>query len=99
MARPTCVTQIHYARQGEITDAMRFVAEREGLAPELVRQEVARGRLVIPANVRHLAGRLEPMAIGKVARVKINANIGNSAVSSSIPEEVTKLVLDMTHGV
>jgi len=98
MARPTCVTQIHYARQGEITDAMRFVAEREGLAPELVRQEVARGRLVIPANVRHLAGRLEPMAIGKVARVKINANIGNSAVSSSIPEEVAKLELAMTYG-
>jgi phosphomethylpyrimidine synthase len=98
MARPTCVTQIHYAWQGEITDAMRFVAEREDLAPELVRQEVARGRLIIPANLRHLAARLEPMAIGAVARVKINANIGNSAVTSSIPEEVAKLELAVQYG-
>jgi phosphomethylpyrimidine synthase len=85
------VTQMHFARRGDITDAMRFVAEREALAPDLVRDEVARGRLVIPANVRHLAGALKPMGIGKVARVKINANIGNSAVSSSIPEELEKL--------
>ena len=60
-------TQMHYARRGEITDAMRFVAEREELTPELVRDEIARGRLIIPANVRHLAGALEPMCIGKVA--------------------------------
>jgi phosphomethylpyrimidine synthase len=85
------VTQMHFARRGDVTDAMRFVAEREALTPELVRDEVARGRLVIPANVRHLAGALEPMGIGKVARVKINANIGNSAVTSSIPEELEKL--------
>jgi phosphomethylpyrimidine synthase len=85
------VTQMHLARRGETTDAMRFVAEREALAPELVKDEAARGRLVIPANVRHLAGALEPMGIGKVARVKINANIGNSAVTSSIPEELEKL--------
>jgi len=98
MTRPTCATQIQYARHGEITDAMRFVAEREDLAPELVREEVARGRLIIPANVRHLAGRLEPMAIGKVARVKINANIGNSAVTSSIGEEVAKLELAVKYG-
>jgi phosphomethylpyrimidine synthase len=86
------------ARQGEITDAMRFVAGRERLAPELVRDEIARGRLIVPANVRHLAGALEPMAIGKVASVKINANIGNSAVTSSIPEELEKLRLAVKYG-
>src|SRR5574341_1767815 len=98
MTHPTCITQMHYARRGEITDAMRFLPQREGLALELVRDETARGRLIIPANVRHLAGRLEPMAIGKVARVKINANIGNSAVTSSIPEEVAKLELAVKYG-
>jgi phosphomethylpyrimidine synthase len=86
------------ARHGDVTPAMNFVAEREGIAPELVRDEVARGRLVIPANHRHLAGVLEPMGIGKVARVKINANIGNSAVTSSIPEEVAKLTLAVKYG-
>jgi len=69
MPSAPCPTQIFSARQGEITDAMRFVAERERLAPELVRDEIARGRLIVPANVRHLAGALEPMAIGKVAGV------------------------------
>jgi phosphomethylpyrimidine synthase len=98
MTRSTSVTQMHHARQGDITDAMRFVAEREEIEPDLVRSEVARGRLTIPANVNHLKGRLEPMGIGKVARVKINANIGNSAVSSSIPEEVDKLVLAVKYG-
>ncbi|MBI4342522.1 MAG: phosphomethylpyrimidine synthase ThiC, partial [Candidatus Omnitrophica bacterium] len=98
MTQPTCSTQMHHARRGEITNAMRFVAEREDLVPELVREEVARGRLIIPANVGHLAGHLEPMAIGKVARVKINANIGNSAVTSSIPEEVAKLELAVKYG-
>ena len=88
----TCVTQLHMARRGEITEQMRRVAEREALAAELVRDEVAGGRLVIPANVNHLALRLDPMAIGAVAKVKINANIGNSAVTSSIEEEVEKLV-------
>ncbi|HEX5436534.1 MAG TPA: phosphomethylpyrimidine synthase ThiC, partial [Gemmatimonadaceae bacterium] len=91
-------TQMRFARRGEITDAMRFVAEREGLPPELIRDEVARGRLIIPANINHLAGRLEPMAIGKVARVKINANIGNSAVTSSLDEEVGKLELAVKYG-
>jgi phosphomethylpyrimidine synthase len=89
---------MYAARQGEITDAMRFVAAREELEPELVRSEVASGRLIIPANVHHLVGTLEPMAIGKVARVKINANIGNSAVSSSIDEEVGKLELAVQYG-
>ena len=86
-----CNTQMHRARQGVITDQMRRVAEREELAPELARDEVARGRLVIPANVQHLAKRLDPMGIGKVARVKINANIGNSAVTSDIAGELEKL--------
>ena len=91
-------TQMHYARQGEITDAMRFVAERESITPELVRDEVARGRLIIPANVRHLTGALEPMAIGKVAGVKINANIGTSAVTSDIEEELEKLRTAIRYG-
>jgi phosphomethylpyrimidine synthase len=86
------------ARHGDVTPAIAFVAEREGIAPEVVRDEVARGRLVIPANHRHLAAKLEPMGIGKVARVKINANIGNSAVTSSIPEEVAKLELAVKYG-
>jgi phosphomethylpyrimidine synthase len=86
------------ARSGEITDAMAFVAKRESLAPEIVRAEVASGRLVIPANIHHLAGKLEPMAIGKVAKVKINANIGTSAVTSSLDEEVGKLELAVKYG-
>ena len=98
MADTRCVTQMHYARRGDVTDQMRFVAEREGLEPELVHAEVARGRLIIPANANHLKGRLEPMGIGKVARVKINANIGNSAVSSSIAEELEKLRLAVKYG-
>jgi len=84
-----CVTQLHYARRGEITPEMEFVATREGLPAEFVRDEVARGRAIIPANVNHLE--LEPMIIGRNFLVKINANIGNSAVSSSIEEEVEKL--------
>jgi phosphomethylpyrimidine synthase len=82
-------TQLHYARRGEITPEMEFVAGREGLPAEFVRSEVARGRAIIPANVNHLE--LEPMIIGRNFLVKINANIGNSAVSSSIEEEVEKL--------
>ncbi|HZT75088.1 MAG TPA: phosphomethylpyrimidine synthase ThiC [Vicinamibacterales bacterium] len=84
-----CVTQLHYARKGEITPEMEFVALREGLPVEFVRDEVARGRAIIPANIKHVE--LEPMIIGRHFLVKINANIGNSAVSSSIEEEVEKL--------
>jgi len=98
MTRPDSVTQMAFARAGDITDAMRFVAQRERLAPAVVRDEVAAGRLVIPANVHHLAGALQPMAIGAVASVKINANIGNSAVTSSIPEELAKLHLAVHYG-
>jgi phosphomethylpyrimidine synthase len=94
----TLGTQMALARAGEITPAMEFVAGREELSPELVRAEFARGRLIIPANHHHLAGALEPMAIGKVARVKINANIGNSAVTSNLDEEVAKLRLAVKYG-
>jgi phosphomethylpyrimidine synthase len=87
----TCVTQMFLARQGTVTSQMQRVAEREGLPPELIRDEVARGRLIIPANVNHLAKRLDPMAIGAVARVKINANIGSSAVEANLDEELAKL--------
>src|SRR2546428_4681491 len=87
----TCLTQMHFARQGTITPQMQRVAEREGLRVDLVRYEVAGGRLDIPANVNHLAKRLDPMAIGKVAGVKINANIGNSAAESNIDQELEKL--------
>ncbi len=97
-ARPAAATQLLAARAGEITDAMHAVAAREALDPALVRDEVARGRLVIPANVHHLAGQLEPMAIGAVATVKINANIGNSAVTSSLDEEIEKLQLAVRLG-
>jgi phosphomethylpyrimidine synthase len=84
-----CVTQLHYARRGEITPEMAFVAVREGLPADFVRAEVARGRAIIPANINHLE--LEPMIIGRNFLVKINANLGNSAVSSSIDQEVEKL--------
>jgi phosphomethylpyrimidine synthase len=82
-------TQLHYARRGVVTPEMEFIGVREGLDPEFVRSEVARGRAIIPANINH--PELEPMIIGRHFLVKINANIGNSAVSSSIEEEVEKL--------
>ncbi|MFO0848749.1 MAG: phosphomethylpyrimidine synthase ThiC [Gemmataceae bacterium] len=85
------MTQLEAARKGTVTPEMRFVANREDLDPELVRGEVARGRMVIPANVEHLKGRLEPMAIGVAARCKINANIGNSAVTGKAEDELDKL--------
>jgi phosphomethylpyrimidine synthase len=83
------VTQMHYARRGEVTREMEFAAIREGLAPETVRDELARGRAILPANVNHPES--EPMVIGRPFLVKINANIGNSAVASSIEEEVEKM--------
>ncbi|WP_409046882.1 phosphomethylpyrimidine synthase ThiC [Microbacterium sp. HA-8] len=83
------VTQMHYARNGVVTPEMRFVALREGCDVELVRSEVAAGRAIIPSNINHPES--EPMIIGKAFLVKINANIGNSAVTSSIQEEVDKL--------
>ena len=83
------VTQMHYARQGIITQEMEFVAIRENMDPEFVRSEVARGRAIIPVNINH--PEVEPMIIGRNFLVKINANIGNSAISSSIAEEVEKM--------
>ena len=82
-------TQMHFARKGMITEEMLFCAEREGVDPEFVRSEVARGRAIICSNKRHLE--LEPQLIGRMFKVKINANIGNSAITSSIEEEVEKL--------
>jgi phosphomethylpyrimidine synthase len=83
------VTQLHYARAGILTPEMEFIAVREGVAPEFVREEVARGRAIIPANINHPES--EPMIIGRQFLVKINANIGNSAIGSSIEEEVEKM--------
>ncbi|MGH1343461.1 MAG: phosphomethylpyrimidine synthase ThiC [Nannocystales bacterium] len=82
-------TQLHYARKGVITEEMRFVAIRENVEPQFVRDEIAAGRAIIPANIRH--PEIEPMIIGRNFLVKVNANIGNSAVSSSIEDEVEKL--------
>jgi phosphomethylpyrimidine synthase len=89
-------SQMHYARQGRITEEMMFVAERERLTPELVREEVAAGRMIIPANINH--PELEPMAIGVASKCKINANIGNSAVTSNIDEELRKLHTSVHYG-
>jgi phosphomethylpyrimidine synthase len=83
------VSQLAYARRGEITPEMAFIATREGLPADFVRTEVARGRAIIPSNINH--PELEPMIIGRNFLVKINANIGNSAIGSSIAEEVDKL--------
>ena len=85
------ITQLEHARAGSITPEMEFVAKRENLSPELIRDEVAAGRMVIPANREHVKLSLEPMAIGIAASCKINANIGNSAVTSDIDGELEKL--------
>ena len=90
------VTQMHYARKGVVTEEMRFVAEREKVDAELVRSEVARGRLVIPANIRH--ENLEPMGIGIALGCKVNANIGNSAVTSDVDKELRKLAICLKYG-
>ncbi len=90
------MSQMYFARKGLLTEEMLFVAERERLAPELVRDEVAAGRLIIPANINH--PELEPMAIGVASRCKINANIGNSSVASNIDEELRKLHTSVHYG-
>jgi len=90
------VTQMHYARQGLITEEMHYVAQREQLPPELIRSEVARGRMIIPANINH--ENLEPMGIGIAARCKVNANIGASPNSSDINKELEKLSLALKYG-
>ena len=89
-------SQMHYARLGIITEEMEYVAKREKLAPELVRSEVARGRAIIPANIHHK--NLEPMGIGVAFKCKINANIGNSATTSKIEDELEKLHRSVHYG-
>jgi phosphomethylpyrimidine synthase len=89
-------TQMHFARKGICTEEMQYVARHEKLDPELVRSEVARGRMVIPANVAHL--NLEPMAIGIAALCKVNANIGNSQVTSAVDGELEKLRYALKYG-
>ncbi|MHC2067867.1 phosphomethylpyrimidine synthase ThiC [Bremerella sp. T1] len=91
-------TQLLAAKEGTITPEMEYVAKRENLSPELVRDEVASGRMVIPANKVHLQGVLEPMGIGLAAKCKINANIGNSAVTSDLDGELEKLHVAVHHG-
>src|SRR6202046_5825353 len=81
-------SQMHYARKGVITEEMQYVAKREKLEPELVRSEVALGRAIIPANIHHR--NLEPMGIGVAFKCKINANIGNSATTSKIEDDLEK---------
>ncbi len=96
-ARKGCVpTQMAYARRGMVTPEMEFVAIREGLAPDFVRREVAEGRAIIPANINHPEA--EPMAIGRNFLTKINANIGNSALSSGIREELEKMLWSVRWG-
>ena len=90
------VSQMHYARQGVVTEEMSHVARRERLPEEKIREEVARGRMIVPANVKH--PELEPMAIGFAATCKINANIGNSAVVGDIDEELDKLRVCLKYG-
>src|SRR5436305_14460248 len=87
---------MHYARLGVVTEEMAYVAEKEKLTPDVVRDEVARGRMIIPANVNH--PELEPMAIGIAATCKINANIGNSQVTSDVDGELVKLRACLRHG-
>jgi len=89
-------SQMRYARRGVITEEMDYIARKEKLAPELVRDEVARGRMIIPANINH--PELEPMCIGVASLCKINANIGNSAVTSEISEELKKLHTAVHYG-
>ena len=89
-------SQMHYARQGIITEEMDYVARRENLPAELIRDEVARGRMIIPANINH--PNLEPMCIGIASKCKVNANIGASPNSSDINEEVEKLNLAVKYG-
>src|ERR1700749_4611301 len=83
------VSQMHFARKGLITEEMLYVADKEKIKPELVRDEIAAGRMIIPANINH--PELEPMAIGVESLCKINANIGNSALVSNVDEELRKL--------
>ncbi|HEY9663180.1 MAG TPA: phosphomethylpyrimidine synthase ThiC, partial [Allocoleopsis sp.] len=90
------VSQMHYARQGIVTEEMQYVAQRENLPVELIQAEVARGRMIIPANINHT--NLEPMGIGIASKCKVNANIGASPNSSNLQEELDKLNLAVKYG-
>ncbi|MCL2660867.1 MAG: phosphomethylpyrimidine synthase ThiC, partial [Acidobacteriaceae bacterium] len=90
------MSQMHFARKGLVTEEMAFVAQREKLSPELVRNEIAAGRMIIPANINHVE--LEPMAIGVESLCKINANIGNSAIVENVEDELRKLHTAVHHG-
>jgi len=90
------MTQLYFARQGEVTEEMEFIAAREKISPTLIRDEVAAGRMIIPANIRH--PELEPMAIGVASRCKVNSNIGNSSVTSDIAGELKKLHVSVHYG-
>src|SRR5450759_1732100 len=89
-------TQIYYGRQGVVTEEMEYVARRERLSAETIRDEVARGRMIIPANIHHT--NLEPMCIGVASSCKVNANIGNSATTSNIDDELDKLRCSLRYG-
>ena len=90
------MSQMHFARKGLVTEEMFYIAEREQVSPDLVRDEVAAGRMIIPANVNH--PELEPMCIGVASKCKINANIGNSAITSNVDEELRKLHTSVHYG-
>src|SRR5450432_2735175 len=89
-------TQMHYGGQGLVTEEMHYVARRENLTPEIIRSEVARGRMIIPANIHHT--NLEPMCIGVASGCKINSNIGNSSVTSDVACELEKLEYSVKYG-
>ena len=89
-------TQLHYAKKGIITKEMEYVANIENISAELIRQEIERGRLIIPANINHT--NLKPMGIGIATRTKINSNIGSSSLASSIDEEVEKVKVSIKYG-
>jgi len=90
------VTQMHFAKKGIVTEEMLYVAEREHVAAEVIRSEIARGRMIIPANIHHT--NLEPMGIGIALSCKVNANIGNSAVTSDVKKELRKLAVSLKYG-
>src|SRR5207253_6409972 len=90
------VTQMHFARSGVVTEEMQHVARRENLPADLVRSEIARGRMIIPANVNH--PELEPMCIGIASKCKINANIGNSQIDGDATSELEKLAGCLKYG-
>ncbi len=94
----TNVTQMHYAREGKITPEMKRVAGRECISPEFIRQEIAEGRAIIPANINHLALYLDPMGIGMNLKVKVNVNLGTSPVVKSLEEELCKVTTSVKFG-